>query len=141
MIAGDSSPSGPEGRGYRMRARSLFVFVPMACLLAIGVLGPAPTANAVPAWRGESAGSSVIEIKRRGRRGQPLYVPIVPYLAYDYPYYYRRGFYPQHIGPGYIYYGYPYYYRKRYSDRCSHRYWRCVAERRKGRQKEACRCR
>jgi hypothetical protein len=120
----------------------------MACLLAIGLLGVARVANATPAWQavlkaGERAASNVIEIKRRGR-GRPLYVPIVPYLAYDYPYYYRRGFYPQHIGPGYIYYGYPYYYRKRYSDRCSHQYWRCVAKRHKaglGRQREACRCR
>jgi hypothetical protein len=117
----------------------------MACLLATGFLGMAPAADAAPASQvvlkpDESAGNSVIEIKSRGR-GQPLYVPIVPYLAYDYPYYYRRGFYPQHIGPGYIYYGYPYYYRKRYSNRCSHQYWRCVKSRRGLRQREACRCR
>lgn len=35
-----------------------------------------------------------------------IYVPIVPYTAYDYPYYYSRGYYPRHIGPGYIYNNY-----------------------------------
>lgn len=30
--------------------------------------------------------------------------PIAPsYVAHDYPYYYSRGHYPTHIGPGYIY--------------------------------------
>jgi hypothetical protein len=115
----------------------------MACLLGVGFLGTAPVANAASAWQAlpkpsESAKNNVMEIKhrRRGKRRAPLYVPIVPYSAYDYPYYYRRGFYPTHVGPGYIYYGYPYFYRKRHSDRCPYRHQRCVA-----RQEGACRCR
>ena len=52
----------------------------------------------------------MIEIKRRGR-GPRIYLPIVPsYIAYDYPYYYSRGYYPTRIGRGYVYYGYPYSY-------------------------------
>jgi hypothetical protein len=78
------------------------------------LLGIAPVANAASAWPsflkpGENArNNNVIEITYRGRSGPRLYLPIVPYIAYDYPYYYRRGFYPTHIGPGYIYYGHPY---------------------------------
>ncbi len=49
-------------------------------------------------------------------------LPIAPsYRAYDWPYYYNRGYYPTHIGPGYVYYGYPYYYRSSHYPRCS--YW------------------
>ncbi|MFN0219554.1 MAG: hypothetical protein ACKVP4_12165 [Hyphomicrobium sp.] len=110
----------------------------MSCLLAIGVLGMAPAANAASAWqfvpkRGESAATDVIEIRKRGRDPR-LYLPIAPnYNAYDYPYYYSRGFYPTHIGPGYIYYGHPYsYYRSlyypKYGGRCSNRFRRCVAK-------------
>ncbi len=121
-----------------MSSRNHFASGLMACLLAVGFLGMAAVANATPAGPsvrkpGESARNNVIEIKHRGR-GRPLYLPIVPYSAYDYPYYYRRGFYPTHIGPGYIYYGYPYYYRMRYSGRCSYRQRRC-------RQRGGCRCR
>ncbi len=100
-----------------MSSRNLFASVLMACLLAVGFLGIASVANAASAWPsilkpGESARNNVIEIKYRGR-GPRLYLPIVPYIAYDYPYYYRRGYYPTHIGPGYIYYGYPYFYYSR----------------------------
>jgi hypothetical protein len=126
-----------------MGSRNFFASVLMACLLALGFLGIAPVANAAPAWQAllkpsESAKNNLIEIKhrRRGERRTPLYVPIVPYSAYDYPYYYRRGFYPTHVGPGYIYYGYPYFYRMKYSDRCPYRHRRCVAS-----QKGACKCR
>ena len=65
----------------------------------------------------------MIEIKHRGRGPWPN-LPIAPtYRAYDWPYYYSRGHYPTHIGPGYVYYGYPYSYRSnpRYGGRCS--YW------------------
>ena len=89
---------------------NFYASVLMACVLAVGFPGSAPEANAasLPVLKaGDGAKNSVIEIKRRGR-GPRLYLPIVPYLAYDYPYYYRRGFYPTHIGPGYVYYGYPY---------------------------------
>jgi hypothetical protein len=116
----------------------------MACLSAAGFLAIAPAANAASAGQsfakaGESAKHSesvrngAIEIKhrRRAKRGKPLPLPIVPYSAYDYPYYYKRGYFPTHIGPGYIYYGYPYYYRMRYSDRCTYRRGRCVAKKRR----------
>lgn len=126
-----------------MRCRYLFESNLVACLLATGFLGMTPVANAASAWQafvkpGEIATDNVIEVKhrRRGKRGRPLYLPIVPYSAYDYPYYYRRGHFPTHVGPGYIYYGYPYFYRKRYSDRCSYRHRRCVA-----RKRGACICR
>jgi hypothetical protein len=94
----------------------------MACLLAVSFLGIAPVANAASAWQsvlkpGEGARNNVIEIKYRGR-GPRIYLPIAPtYLAYDYPYYYARGYYPTHIGPGYIYYGYPYFHRSSYYPR------------------------
>ena len=120
-----------------MRCPKLLASILMASLLAVGFLGIAPVANAASAWQAfmkpdQSARNNVIEIKhrRRGKRGKRLYLPIVPYSAYDYPYYYRRGHFPTHVGPGYIYYGYPYFYRKKYSDRCSFRHRRCVARKR-----------
>jgi hypothetical protein len=58
----------------------------------------------------------VIEIKHRGR-GAWIYLPIVPYIAYDYPYYDSRGYFPKHIGPGYVYFGSPYRYRRSYYPR------------------------
>jgi len=132
-----------------MSRRNLFASIAMACLLGVGLLGTAPVANATAAGLsflkpGENAATNVIGIKHRGR-GRRLYLPIGPsYLAYDYPYYYSRGFYPRHIGRGYVYYGYPYLSRKRYARRCS--YWRrrCVAHsrdhRRHRRPRGACRC-
>jgi hypothetical protein len=97
----------------------------MACFLTAGLAGLAPAADAASAGQsalGASAGNPVIEIKYRGRgRGKLLYLPIVPYIAYDYPYYYNRGYYPRHIGPGYVYYGYPYRYYRSYSRRYSGR--------------------
>ena len=102
-----------------MSSRNLFAFVLLACLLTVSLGALTPVANAASAVqsalkRGETASSNnVIEIKHRGRRPR-LYLPIVPYLAYDYPYYYARGYYSKHIGPGYIYYGYPYRYRSSY---------------------------
>ena len=111
-----------------MSSRNLF-----APILAVGFLGTALMADAASAGPsilnpGKSAGNSVIEIKSRGRNRR-LYLPIVPYIAYDYPYYYSRGFYPTHIEPGFIYYGYPYYYyyKGRYGARCSYRDGKCVA--------------
>ncbi len=91
-----------------MSGRNSFASILMACLLTVGL---APVANAASAGQGflkasESGSNDVIEIKHRGR-GPLFYLPIAPsYLAYDYPYYYSRGYYPKHIGPGYIYYGY-----------------------------------
>ena len=101
-----------------MTSRNLFASILTACLLAVGFSGIAPAADAAsvgPSFLkpGESAGNHVIEIKTRGR-GSRLYLPIVPYIAYDYPYYYSRGYYPTHIAPGFVYFGYPYHYRGYY---------------------------
>jgi len=131
-----------------MSSRNLLASNLMACLLAVGSLGIAPAANAAPAGLsllkpGENATNNVIEIKhrRRGKRGKRLYLPIVPYSAYDYPYYYSRGFFPTHIGRGYVYYGRPYsYYRAEYRGRCSGLHRRCVKSRHR-RLRGACRCR
>jgi hypothetical protein len=104
-----------------MRSRTLFASSLMALLLAVGLVGIAPTANAASAGPGlldpgKDVRKNVVDVKHRGP-GPRLYPPIAPsYLYYDYPYYYSRGYYPTHIGPGFIYYGYPYY-KSRY-------YWR-----------------
>ena len=110
-----------------MSSRNLFASILIACVLAIGLGGPVPVASAASAGQpflklGESATNNVIEIRDRGRSGWPN-LPIAPsYRAYDWPYYFRRGHYPTHIGPGYVYYGYPYTYRGsyRYGARCSY---------------------
>ena len=97
-----------------MSSRNLFAFILMTCLAAVGFLGLAPVANAASAGQsimnpGESVRNNVIKIKRR--HGDPrIYQPIGPGSAHDYGYYYSRGYYPRHIGPGYIYYGSPYFY-------------------------------
>ncbi|MGQ0457190.1 MAG: hypothetical protein ACT4OU_09015 [Hyphomicrobium sp.] len=121
-----------------MRGQTLFATALMACVVPMGVGGIAPAVDAATISRpslkfGESATSDVIVVKRRVRRLRSYPPPIAPsYLAYDYPYYYARGFYPTHIGPGYIYYGVPYLYRsgyyRRYGGRCSIRHRRCVAK-------------
>lgn len=143
-----------------MSRRNLFASTLTACVLAVGFPGIAPVVNAASPGQfilksGESARTNVIKIKLRSR-GPRIYLPISPsYLAYDYPYYYSRGFYPTHIGPGYVYYGYPYNYRSsyypEYSGRCSYRNRRCVANweyhrglgssrRQRARSFGACRC-
>jgi hypothetical protein len=105
----------------------------MGCLLAVSFLNAAPVANAASAGPsilnpGKNVGNNVVEIKSRGRSLR-LYLPITPYIAYDFPYYYSRGFYPTHIEPGFIYYGFPYYYYDKgiYGARCSYRDRKCVA--------------
>lgn len=95
-----------------MSSRNLFVSILFACLLMTGLQRLVPEANAASAGHSfhdpaESAKNSLMEIKHRARASR-IYLPIVPYIAYDYPYYYSRGFYPTHIGPGYVYHGYPY---------------------------------
>ena len=93
-----------------MSSRNLFASILMTCLLAGGLGGLAPVANAASAGQsllnlGESAGNNVVEIEYRDR-DRRIYLPIGPSsLYYDYPYYYSRGYYPRHIGPGYAYYG------------------------------------
>jgi hypothetical protein len=105
-----------------MSSRNLFAPIVMACLLTLGLGGVASAGQSI-LKPGESARNNVIEVKHRGRGPWPN-LPIAPtYRAYDWPYYYRRGHYPTHIGPGYVYYGYPYSYRSntRYGSRCA--YW------------------
>lgn len=95
-----------------MDSRNLFASLVMACLLSVGLGSLAPVADAASAGQsflhpGVSAGSNVIEIKRRGS-GPRIHLPLGPgSVYYDYPYYYSRGYYPTHIG-GYVYYPYSY---------------------------------
>jgi hypothetical protein len=111
----------------------------MACLFAAGILGLAAmhvSSADAKSRESASAGSYVLESKRRAR-GPRIPLPIGPsYLYYDYPYYYSRGHYPTHIG-GYVYYG------PRSVNRCSSSYRRCIAKLSKlpARQRRACRCR
>jgi hypothetical protein len=71
------------------------------------------------------------KIRYRGREPR-IHLRIGPsYSGYDYPYYYNRGYYPRHIGPGYVY-NYPIYYDRpayypRYGGRCAYWHRRCVA--------------
>jgi hypothetical protein len=107
----------------------------MACLLAAGLACLAPAANAASAGqsflnRGESAENDLIQVRHR-RRGPRIVFPIAPsYLAHDYPYYYSRGYYPRHIGPGYIYH-YPVLsrqaYSPRYGGRCAKWHRKCAS--------------
>ena len=95
-----------------------FAAIPMACLLAVGLLGIAPAANAEsvgPSQKaGKIAGKNAVENKRRFRSVK-IKLPVGPTsVYYDYPYYYSRGYYPTHIG-GYVYY--PYYYYRIYYPR------------------------
>jgi hypothetical protein len=133
-----------------MSSRNVFASILMACLLAFGFGGLTPAANAASAGQpllraGEAASSSVVEAGYRHRRryryrryhGPVVRLPIVPYVAYDYPYYYSRGHYPTHIGRGYVYYGYPYksykrVYAPRYYGRCAHGHRRCASHRHSG---------
>jgi hypothetical protein len=91
-----------------MSSRKLYVSVPMACLLAVGLLGIAPVAHAESGGQSvqrssKIAGKNRVKIKRPFR-GVRIHLPVGPSYVYnDYPYYYSRGYYPTHIG-GYIYY-------------------------------------
>lgn len=94
-----------------MSSRHAFAATSMACLLAVGLFGIAPLANAEgvdrPPRAGKIAGDNAIETKRRFQRRYrtvKIHLPVGPSsVYYDYPYYYCRGFYPTHIG-GYVYY-------------------------------------
>ncbi len=118
-----------------MSIRNVFASPLMACLATISLGTLAPATHAASAGRlllkpSEGARINVTSVKRRGQ-AQRFYLPIGPsYLAYDYPYYYSRGFYPTHIGPGYIYYGVPYLRSgrdRRNGSRCSSGHRGCVA--------------
>lgn len=96
-----------------MMNRTQLLAMLMACFMTFG-LGSLATATKVNATQigkyyphsGKNAGNNVIKIKRRHRSSR-IYRPIVPYIAYDYPYYYSRGHYPRHIRG----YNFPDYYR------------------------------
>jgi hypothetical protein len=95
-----------------MTNRSLHASALIAVLVTISISLTTGPMNAIAmpsiSKAGQIAKQHVIEIRHR-RRGKRLVFPIAPsYLAYDYPYYYSRGHYPTHIGPGYIYFGHPY---------------------------------
>jgi hypothetical protein len=126
-----------------MSSRDLLALVQMA-LLAVCFINLAPIANATSTDKSarkpsEGARSYVLEPKRHGP-GVKIHLPIGPaYNYYDYPYYYRRGYYPTHIG-GYIYY--PNYTRNfypRYGGRCAIEHRGCVANAGKLRR-GYCRC-
>ena len=104
-----------------MNSPNLYPSILMACLLPIGLGSAASAGQSLLMEPDKIATKNVIEIKHRDRRPWPN-LPIAPsYLAYDWPYYYNRGYYPTHIGPGYVYYGFPYYYRSGYyGGRCSY---------------------
>ena len=93
-----------------MRLRKVFTSGVMSCLLAVGFFASASTIDAASAGQLFRKPAKKVKLKvvgsKRLRPGQRIQVPIVPYIAYDYPYYYSRGFYPTHIGPGYIYTNY-----------------------------------
>src|SRR5262245_28362869 len=99
-----------------MRSRNVFAAILMACLLSVGLGGMTSTADAASAGQsvlksGQGAGKLVVEAKHRYRSyyGPRAVFRIGPsYSGYDYPYYYNRGYYPTHIGPGYVY-NYPVY--------------------------------
>lgn len=79
-------------------------------MLAFGAFAPSGAATIAPRLKADATARVAMEVSHR-RRAVRLYVPIAPnYSAYDYPYYFARGYYPTHIGPGYIYYGRPYAY-------------------------------
>ena len=104
----------------------------MACLLAVGFLGVESVTNAASAGEsilkpGESATNYLLGSKLRGRSTRIHLHIILPYMYYDYPYYYCRGYYPTHIG-GYVYYPFSRSYYPRYGDRCSNLHRRCVAK-------------
>lgn len=117
-----------------MRSRMLFASIVTACLLAAGSGELAPAAQAGPAGpfsvnSGDGIIKTATESRRRGR-GLPLFIG--PNTAcYDYPYYFSRGRYSTHIGPGCIYYGEPY--RSSYRahrgsrDKCASWKRRCAA--------------
>ncbi|MBX2804360.1 MAG: hypothetical protein KTR19_00180 [Hyphomicrobiales bacterium] len=91
-----------------MSNRKLFASILMVFLIGVGLSGAASVANAASispaiAEPSNSASGLVIDVKRYARTKR-IPLPLGPsYTYYDYPYYYSRGFYPEHIG-GYVYY-------------------------------------
>jgi hypothetical protein len=119
-----------------MSNQNVFASILIACLLAIGLGGLSQVANAGPSAQtflnsGKSSGNTATQVEYR--YSEPRIHPRIgpSYSGYDYPYYYNRGYYPTHIGPGYVY-NYPLYsYKparyKKYSRQCSHWHRKCSA--------------
>jgi hypothetical protein len=106
------------------------------CLIGLAAMSTAVSAGNASAKARDGSRNYVLESGRRGRphsRPQRIYLPIGPsYVYQDYPYYYRRGHYPRHIG-GYVYFN------PSERGRC---YRVCGAQRRTSKlQREACGCR
>lgn len=123
--------------GHYMSHRSVLVSSLLACLAAAGFLGISSGASVAAGpsilQATGSVQTDVIKVGRRGH-GSLTFLPIAPtYRAYDYPYYYSRGYYPTHIGPGYIYhapiysYGSSAGYSSGHGDRCTKWHSKCAA--------------
>lgn len=101
-----------------MNKRQIIYSVAVGGFLTLGIGWAVTPAHAISAagaiaQDARGAGDTLVDAGRRrrriARRGSRAIFPIAPtYQAYDYPYYYSRGFYPRHIGPGYVYFGQPY---------------------------------
>ena len=106
----------------------------MACFVAVGLGAFVPAADAAPLGQsispvGSSAANDVIEIENRGHRPRILLPRGPGQIYYDYPYYYSRGYYPTHIGPGYVYdspYSYGEDYYPQHNDRCAKWHRKCT---------------
>jgi hypothetical protein len=107
---------GEQARGNLMSRPHLLASILMVSVLAGSYLGLAPAANAELGGQRslkskKAAGKALTKLKRRGSSVR-IHLPIGPgSVYYDYPYYYKRGYYPTRIG-GYVYY--PYYYYRGY---------------------------
>ena len=96
----------------------VFASIPMACLLAAGLLGITPAANAETAGPSVQRSSKIASHNglkiRRPFRSVRIYLPLGATSGYyDYLYYYSRGHYPTHVG-GYAYYTNKHIYYPRY---------------------------
>jgi hypothetical protein len=115
-----------------MRNGTLAAAILVGCSTLIATAGTVALTTAASAGKSVVKGGDLAKINSQGDDSW-FFLPIAPsYLAYDYPYYYSRGYYPTHIGPGYIYYGQPYYvyrssYGPKHDSRCVHRR-KCVTD-------------
>lgn len=99
-----------------MRIRTPFAALTISALLLMPGTQTSSAAPAVPQLKADAPSQLVQTVKQRRHAKRPLkrsakrrYLPIAPsYSAYDYPYYFARGYYPTHIAPGYMYYARPY---------------------------------
>lgn len=121
-----------------MIRRNLCASLLLALLAVVGMASFGETAHAAPAGlslmtTGERGGNITVPAGYRGH-GPRVQLHIGPsYRGFEYPYYYDRGYYSRHIGPGYVYH-YPIYERPAYdfaprhgSRRCAVWHRRCAA--------------